>query len=410
MNALGIHVFAGGFTRGVQDVFDVKRQLEIHDLGAETATKRLGVEVVRCDSPEDWPAPGNDVVLAYGNPRCTGFSCITAGHDTDLHGPWAKQTRDIHDFCEYVIKHDIPFAVWESVTQAYSTGRELLDYLRDELFVPHGYRICHVLIGGQAFGNSQRRQRYFFVAHKKDYKFNVAAPELPDYITPIYDVISPWEDEEVNVRKLASAYAEYDDNSVIELNPSELACLPYLDFGWCVNILGKFKPELLPEHFADIWKYRRSEMPFSMHCVRRLGYWAVCPTMHSGCGRFIHPIKHRPLTVKEISALMGWDFTPLGPKPHFQIAKGVIPAIGTWLAQQVQYALNGDWGDDDFYSTYNNKTNTFEGESVNAPDEKTFNLKHYVPGKLEWPRDEYDPIKHRLRFPEFSRHVRRGVV
>lgn len=397
MKALGIHVFAGGFTRGVQKVFEVKNQLEVHNFALDTA-RSIGIEPINCTDFNEWPAPDKDIVFAFGNPRCTGFSCVTGGCGADSHGPWSGQTRDIHEFSQYVVKHDIPIAVWESVTQAMTVGRELLDYLRDEIFVPNGYRIAHTLINAAAFDNAQQRLRYFFVAYKRPLQFNVEPMPMRSYLTSVYDVIHQYEKEEYNEAALYSKKGEYDGNSVVKLTPDERHCVPFLDTGWCINKLGRYAPDKLPPLFQFKNRHKMSDMPFSMHCPRRIAYWVGCPVLHSGAARFIHPVLDRPLMVKELAALMGWDFMPVGPMPHAQIAKGVVPAVGTWLAEQAKLCLEGYWGNENFSSCFNPRTGEFEGEYLDdSVHEKTLDLKHYTPASYNWPRDEADDYDIRFR-------------
>lgn len=100
MKALGAHVFAGGFTRGVRKIMTVDRQLEIHEFGRATV-ESTGVEFLNCDHWKEWPVPDKDVVMLFGNPRCTGFSTMTGSCGAKTHGPWADQTVDIHDLCHY---------------------------------------------------------------------------------------------------------------------------------------------------------------------------------------------------------------------------------------------------------------------------------------------------------------------
>ena len=96
---VGIHVFAGGFTLGVQEVMNVETQLEAHGpFGQASAEQIVKVEWIN-DKAANWPDVTAD--FAFGNPRCTGFSTITAGYDEGTHGAWAKQTCDIHQLCEY---------------------------------------------------------------------------------------------------------------------------------------------------------------------------------------------------------------------------------------------------------------------------------------------------------------------
>jgi len=387
MNAVGIHVFAGGFTLGVKTVMPCDVQLEVHGLGANTAKNVVGVDVVRADRWEDWPRVDAD--FAFGNPRCTGFSCVTAGCDETSHGPWAKQTKDIHDLVEYSIKQEYPIFVWESVQQAYSTGRELLDYLRDELCVPNGYRIAHIKLCGQAFNNAQRRKRYFFVAYKGDKNFNVTLPVLNEYETTLWDVIGPLEHIDVpvypNIRKCTAVPPDVR----YPMHHLDAECIPHLECGFDINMLAKFRYPKLPEKFKEMWDVRSSEMPFSMHSPRRLAKHTACPTFTNSCWKFIHPTRDRGLSVRELALLMGWgDKCPIGPDPASEIAKGVIPGIGAWLAEQAKMYLEDAWGDEDWHSHYCASEGRFSGGDANGSAEKMFDLTQYKPWRnqyqVEW--------------------------
>jgi hypothetical protein len=85
--------------------------------------------------------------------------------------------------------------------------------------------------------------------------------------------------------------------------------------------------------------------------------------------------------VGELSAIMGWPMgvIPVGPNPVGQIAKGVVPAVGEWLARQVQHYLQDDWGAEDWESTYDAKQGCWVGQHLaDKPTEKVFNLSHYT--------------------------------
>jgi hypothetical protein len=84
------------------------------------------------------------------------------------------------------------------------------------------------------------------------------------------------------------------------------------------------------------------------------------------------------LTIGEIATIMGWEGKiPVGKGGVPQIAKGVVPQVGTWLAEQAQMYLNNDWGDDDWESSFNAKTSTWEGAPAHGKLEKTFDLTDY---------------------------------
>lgn len=379
--ALGLHVFAGGFTRGVQQhgAFNVLGQLEIHSLGKETVERQLGLSVHQAERWQDWPRYAK-LAMLYGNPRCTGFSCLTAGHDKDVHGPWAKQTRDIHDVVEYAMSFsddDQPrVLVWESVQQAYSTGKELLHYLRDVYFIPNNYRIAHLFINAASFGNAQRRKRYFFLAYKRDKNFNVTPPVLDVYRTELRDVIGQYESLPTQIFRYKDL--DYTPDSSLYVNDDGMHVIRQLPRGFNFNMFAKYHTDKLPEKMQMTWNYRSSDMPFSMHCPYRLSYDAPAPTLWGSC-QFVHPVLHRLLTIRELSCIMGWDYTPVGPNPIGQIAKGIVPAIGTWLAEQARAYLDDEWGTDDFASRYDARAGVQQFVEANQSEhEKVFHLTDYM--------------------------------
>jgi len=100
-----------------------------------------------------------------------------------------------------------------------------------------------------------------------------------------------------------------------------------------------------------------------MHCVQRLDNDHYMPVIAGSCGRFVHPDFDRGCTVREMARLLGWPewMVPVGPDPWSQIGKGIVPSVGTWLAEQVDRALDGYWGDTDWESKYDDKLGEWTG-------------------------------------------------
>lgn len=375
--AVGIHVFAGGFTRGVLDAgWKVPVQLEVHNFGLETTEKMNGVPSIN-DENARWP----DVegLMSFGNPRCTAFSTITNGakyEDSNSHGAWAKQTCDIHQMCEYSAGR-FDFVVWESVQQAYkASGRELVDHLVREVFAPKHYRVAHLFINAATFGNAQQRKRYFFMAYRDCYKFCIQPPSIAFHYPVVYDVI--WDRRDRQTRPADLSMADYDEDSHCDLRPDEWAVVPELPCGWGMHALARYRYDVLTERQKAKWDTRASELPFSLHGISRTNWLRPCPTMHSGVCRFIHPSKHRPLTVGEMAALMGWPTIPVGPYPNKQIVKGICPEVGQWLVQQVELSYSGHWGSDDWESSYDARDAEWKGGDATGKLEKIFDMTQYV--------------------------------
>ena len=390
--AIGVHVFAGGFTMGVREIFDVPGQLEIFDLGQETV-QSMDMEVCQRKTWQGWsdsPHLYKDAQLVFGNPRCTGFSCMTAGYDETSHGAFAKQTKDIHDLCEFAIHNNIPLVCWESVQQAWSVGRELLTYLGEKLFWPNRYRIAHLFVNAATFGNAQHRKRYFFMAYKDDKNFNIMPPDIVERHTTVGDILATVKHERepypCKYRKCdtwdADAYKHWDEHSA--------KLIPYLPKGYDVNMFARVHEDQLEgisDKLYEMWMLRMSDMPFSMHSIVRLNDESYCPVIAGTASRFIHPTLDRPCTIRELSALMGWplDTTPIGENPIGQLGKGIVPDVGIWLAQQAQLYLDDYWGDQDWDCQYDDQKGEWVGTDYTGhqvkPPEKVFELTRYCPPK-----------------------------
>ena len=380
LTAVGIHVFAGGFTRGVLDAgWKVPVQLEKHGFGLETTESMNGVPTI---NDANWPRVEGRV--AFGNPRCTAFSTITSGDryvEGNTHGAWAKQTCDIHELCQYSAGH-YDFVIWESVQQAYkASGREMVDFLIKEHFADKRYRVAHLFINAATFGNCQQRKRYFFVAYRDCYKFNVEPPPLPQgpYYPVLWDVIK--ESRNIEGRESRLRAGEYDEDCYTNLTEDEWAVVSKLPNGWSLQQMAQYDYDSLTPKFKRVWDERMSDLPFSLHGIVRLNWLRPCPTLHSSAGRFLHPRLHRPLTVGELSKIMGWPRIPVGDRPVAQIAKGIVPAIGEWLTRQVELSINDHWGNDDWESSYDDSDHEWKGRDTTGQLEKTIDMTRYA-GKL----------------------------
>ncbi len=389
MFGVGIHCFAGGFTMGVKKVLPVVGQLEIHNFGRETCEAH-DTKFMNGDRWQDWhdyKSVWDGASFCYGNPRCTSFSSYSAGADRSVRGPYAEPTRDIWDLCKFGLIAGFNLIAFESVQQCYTVGRELLEVLRDELFIPNNFRIAHLFVNTAAEGNAQKRRRYFFVAYRDDRNFNVMLPNLPKYQTTVGDVLNKFINRPTREGKFNGKNFAYDADSYKPVKGREKAVVSRLKEGESYTRFAKYRLEELKsisEYHYEKWIHRTSGIPFSLHAPVRLRWNGCCPTVSSTSRNFIHPRRDRPLTVRELAALMGWpkNFIPVGQNPIAQIGKGVVPATGEWFAEQIKLYLEDFWKDEDFESSYNNKSKRWVGNTfakTNKPIEKIFRLTNYIP-------------------------------
>lgn len=380
MKAVGVHVFAGAMSAGVKRVMPVTCQLEVHDLGKDTAERVFGVPVL-ASRYEDWPKAlgfcSEEQTFCFGNPRCTAFSSLTGGLSRDSHGAFAKQTIDARQFCEYSAgRFDI--CAWESVQQAYTTGRPFLNEMTERYFWPKGYKVCHVLMNYAAFGNSQLRKRYFYVAYRDHLTFNVDPPAIPSgYHATMWDAIGHWREDPGQPWHPIEG-GDCPPDGYVALSEDEIHVLPKLPTGWSLNALAAYNFDALTANQKAIFERRQSNKPFSLHCVRRLAWCTWAPTVHSGVKRWIHPELNRPLTLREVCAIAGWPEGkyPVGPEPFEQVAKGICPDAGEWIAQQASKCLRGEWTAD-WSSSYDPDESEWVGRDTAGEREKTFDLTQY---------------------------------
>jgi len=388
IKALGCHVFAGGMTAGFKDVFDVKAQLEVHGLGDDTVEKVWKVPVIRpADGACAWPAPvalgHGRIDVLYGNPRCTAFSNVTAGLSSTGHGPEARQCQDVKELVDYGLAYEFSLIVWESVQQAYRTGKPLVDSFTRR-FIENGYRVAHVFVNARTFGNAQNRKRYFQVAYPRDRQFNVDLPPMLEHAPMLWDAISERRHRECNVVDPLPMIRDggYDQDSYLQLTADEWHSLPHMASGWDANTLAQYDYEKLSPAFKAKWDERMSDMPFSMHGVHRPAWMCAAPTLTNSCCRLLHPWWHRPCTVGELADIMGWrGEIPVGPDPFSQIAKGVVPDVATWIAEMCRKCLEDEWGGptEDWSTRYDHVRGVFEGEDTSGQDEKVIDVTQYYP-------------------------------
>ncbi len=385
MKGIGIHCFAGGFTMGMKQVLPVVGQLEIHDFGRGTCEAH-DTKFMNADSWEAWQDYRNvwrEASFCFGNPRCTSFSSYSAGASDRARGPFAAPTRDIWDLVEFGMQAKLDLIAFESVQQAYTVGKPLIDILVGRLS-EKGYRVAHLFVNTAAEGNAQKRRRYFFVAYKNDRNFNVMIPDLPKWRTTCGDVLKRFMKRKVRENKFNNKEFNYDANTYLLLKDREKVMIPHLREGEGYTTFAKLRPDELKrvsKYHYDKWIYRTSGLPFSLHAPTRVRWDGHCPTICSTSKNLIHPHFDRPLTVGEIAALMGWPkgFIPVGQQPIGQIGKGVVPATAQWFGEQVKLYLENFWKNDDFESTY--KKGQWIGEHFveNKPVEKVFRLTSYIP-------------------------------
>lgn len=209
---------------------------------------------------------------------------------------------------------------WESVTNAFTLGRELVDELTLKA-LDLGYSVTYLLHNAMYCGVPQNRYRFFFVA--TDCAFDVDPLD--------------WTTESV-----ASALRRVND-------PGELIdhnCQKYQDL---LPLMGNGADLPGSMSLRNVWEQNN---PVETRRLNSLGQTVGRPVftirrcrpdqpapvvMHE----LVHPTEHRAMGVNELKALCGFPswYEFVGLSDVGQISRGVCPPVGAWLARNVARCL-----------------------------------------------------------------------
>jgi site-specific DNA-cytosine methylase len=328
-NALGVHIFAGGFTAGVSQHFNILGHFEtgktLANSNSHIAQHNFpGLDVFH---PRDkWPLDelkNADLGLVYCNPPCALWSPIGV---TCLRGKDAwrtdKRVQCWKDCLDVGIASETKCLVIESVPRAFSEtgGRDLVVEFAHEM-QGRGYEVTLLFTDSAQCGIAQRRKRFFFVAHRVQIDFKSdRSPDLsvrealsgiePDECWPVY---------EPHARALA------------ENRPGE-------------GIRDTWE-RITPDSAKELNKHGQvCRRPMFMH-------HRVHPDRPSGAiagNYYYHWEENRMLSIRELKILCGypdWFTFPEGVKVHHKIAalcQAVMPPVGEWVARQVHRGLELD--------------------------------------------------------------------
>lgn len=340
MRALGVSIFAGGFSIGVEKHFDVLAHFERTPYGVKSWRGYRPHVPVHVSKTTQWPEAdfAGKVDFVYGNPPCAAWSPTSVGYARKGASPWLEWAEDV-----VRVGHDVGAKVIaiESVRGAMLHGAPFYRSLRDK----YGLCASWIMVNARDHGLAQHRPRVFIVFTKGE----VFAPEWEALPTPrILDQIgssgycAPGEvlrDLESSPISSKSIYCPGRGIKAEEL----LKCVPALKPGkrlWAREITT----EELEPYSPDIARLI-GQVKFAGHMLTRASIDQPCPVVY-GLARYVHPTEDRLLTLRELMRLMGYpdDFT-FGVDQATalrMLGKSICPPVGDWLAGEVAAYLRGD--------------------------------------------------------------------
>lgn len=368
--------FAGGFDLGmVQAGFRMIHKVE----------QAGGFGVANCEAnrtllgddwcsqacvPDQWEAPSADVIAA--NPPCSGFSPMT---DNRHRGMDSKINQCMWVLIDYAARIRPTVLVMESVRQAYTGGRPLMQALRARLEELTGlrYGLYHVMQDAIELGGAARRPRYFMVLSRVPFGVEYPAirrrPLLRDVWSDLRDHALTWESQPY--RRPATFWTEsaradcttFDGHATHRGLPidraMDLMAVANENGGWpagwsigrvaqhTYETLGKLPPSwdhMLPKLLKKKW-----HMGFAS-----ITRWdADRPgrvIMGSALDMVIHPWESRTITHREAARVMGfpddWRIRPLKNQANLRATwgKGISVQCGRWIGEWTRASLDGEPG------------------------------------------------------------------
>lgn len=369
---LDVQGFAGGFTCGAVQA------------GLELVGKRElpgGFGVPSCENNRHilgtrWRteiAPWNDwtpvhVPAVLGNPPCSGFSLMSNRNWRGIDSP---ANSCMHALISYAARCSPEVVAFESVQQAYTIGRPLMQTLREKLeaLSDRRYDLVHVLQQGYNLGGPAWRPRYFAVFTRVPFGVEFGTPSDLTWGELVDDLGSQpldWSPRKYNEltshewvhRELRHSNFVDGHDTLANESPlwTRLRDLDEMIEGWPAdgNVttalkLCWFKHKRLP----DSWKHIQDKLvgknfEFGFHQPNRWRTDKPCRVMTGAApGLVIHPWQFRPLTVREVMRGQGfpddWRICEL-PKKGVTGAywgKGIPVQVGRWMATWVRESIQG---------------------------------------------------------------------
>lgn len=175
LTALGINIFAGGFTLGVEQAgYRVVGQWEECSANSRTFDLNFGTRIARPLKYSDWPlldAPR--LHLVYANPPCAPWSAANTAKGRNIMDRMADPRLAMTArTMETAMMLEPETFVLESVARAYSQGRSYYDRWA-ERWLAAGYGVTYYVTDAILAGAPSTRERFHFIAHRHELKIPI---------------------------------------------------------------------------------------------------------------------------------------------------------------------------------------------------------------------------------------------
>jgi site-specific DNA-cytosine methylase len=316
---------------------------------------------------EDWTPV--DAQVVFGNPPCSGFSLLS---HKDFRGEESKINACMWAMAGYASKVKPDVLVFESVQQAYQSGRSLMQRLRDKLEENTGdrYELIHVLHNNASIGGSAIRKRYFFVASRipfgVDFPTIKAVPTLRESIGDLSGLDETWSAQPY--RRDASWWAESrrSETGTVDGHIGRDTPLARRAYDLMKNVQweeGKVMPDVARMHYEKLgylpesWQHSAAKLvanDFKMGFYTMMRWNGDRPARvitGGGVDLVLHYDEDRLLTHREVARIQGfpddWKIEPLKGQSglHLTWGKGIPVDCGKWIGEWIKNSIEGNPGD-----------------------------------------------------------------
>lgn len=405
IRSISCQSFAGGFDLGAEQAglhmihkVEQKGGFGLRNVQGNRHLFRHSNWTSQACEPHDWEPMPAEVLI--GNPPCSGFSPLSV---KTFRGPTSPINSCMWRFQEYAAKIQPYVAVFESVQQAFSGGRELMQALRDKLEWDTGFKwdLYHIKHNAASVGGSSIRRRYFWLVSRipfgvEEYPLR-AVPRLLDVIGDLTDTPQTWlpqpyrqprswwvreqqmESESGVVDGHIGRTTPYLSRALDLLNTD-----PEMEWGPRENVAQVAK-RYYEKHgtLPPSWKATEQKVVESDF---HMGYNQLVRWKADGMARVatgaaldltMHPTVERSLTHREVARIMGfpddWLINPLRRISglHMTWGKGITVQCGRWIGEWIRRSIEGrpgthvgeTIGDREFLIDHTNTYRRFTNES-----------------------------------------------
>lgn len=284
----------------------------------------------------------------------------------------------MYKFMEYAARIRPYVAVFESVQQAFSGGRDLMQLLRDRLEYLTGdkWGLYHVKHNAISVGGAAIRRRYFWVASRIPFGVETyqlkGVPTLFDVIGDLTDLDVTWLPQPYRAphsywlrdQQMVSGTG-FVDGHATRWTPYTRRAMDLVNGDKGVEWLERENISTVARRYYE----RHGELPESWNATSEkiinadfhMGYNQLTRWRKYGAARVVtgsamdhnmHPDHDRPMTHREIARIMGfpddWRIEPLRRISglHTTWGKGITVQCGRWIGEWIRRSIEGNPGSD----------------------------------------------------------------